>query len=238
VSARGEPRPKVVAIVQSNYIPWRGYFDLIGGADEFILYDSVQFTRRDWRNRNRIKTPQGLHWLTIPVHSKGRYHQSIAETEIQDPAWADQHWRTIRQHYASAAGFDAWADRLEELYVASRAERLLSAVNERFLRGVCDMLGIETTITRCSDYAPPAGDATGRLLALCHAAGAATYLSGPSAREYLDVERFEQAGICVRWADYSGYPEYPQPFGPFEPAVGIVDLLLNTGGDARSYLKN
>ena len=235
MSARGA---KVVAIVQSNYIPWRGYFDLIGGADEFILYDSVQFTRRDWRNRNRIKTPQGVRWLTIPVHSKGRYHQSIAETEIQDPAWADRHWRTICQHYAGAAGFDVWAGELEELYAASRDERLLSAVNERFLRGVCEMLGIETTITRCTDYAPAPGDATGRLLALCHAAGAATYLSGPSARAYLDVERFEQAGIAVRWEDYSGYVEYPQRFGPFEPAVGIVDLLLNTGREARSYLKN
>jgi hypothetical protein len=224
--------------VQSSYIPWKGYFDLIGAVDEFILYDSVQYTRRDWRNRNRIKTPHGLLWLSVPVRTRGRYHQAIAETEISDPGWAARHWRTLRHHYAAADGFAAWAPRLERLYAECAADVLLSAVNERCIRALCGMLEIRTPIARCTDYeAPDGGDATDRLLALCRAAGADEYLSGPAARGYLDVERFARAGIAVRWADYGGYAEYPQRFGPFEHRVSVVDLLLNTGRDAARYLK-
>ena len=101
---------KKVAIVQSNYVPWKGYFDLIGMVDEFVLLDEVQFTRRDWRNRNKIKTPQGLTWLTIPVVSKGKYEQKISETRISDPGWCEKHWRTLQQNYRKAAGYEEVAD--------------------------------------------------------------------------------------------------------------------------------
>src|SRR5689334_23874036 len=100
---------KCVAIVQSSYIPWKGYFDLIRAADEFILLDDVQFTKRDWRSRNRIKTKDGLSWLSIPVHTKGRQLQKIAETTTADPSWARRHWKSIESAYARTAFFDAYA---------------------------------------------------------------------------------------------------------------------------------
>jgi hypothetical protein len=230
------PAEKTVAIVQSNYIPWKGYFDLINLADELILLDHVQYTRRDWRNRNRIKTRDGVRWLTIPVEVKGRYHQRIDETRVSDPAWAARHWSTIAQSYAAAPGFDDHAAQLERVYVETD-ETLLSRINRRFLIAICDMLGIGTTISWSTDY-EVVGRRSETLLALCRQAGATVYLSGPAARAYLDEGRFRAAGIEVRWMDYGGYAEYPQAHPPFVHDVSIVDLLLNVGRSAPRYLKS
>src|SRR5690242_5458626 len=142
---------KSVAIVQSCYIPWKGYFDLIRGVDEFILYDDRQFTRRDWRNRNRIKTPQGAKWLTIPVETKGRYEQRIDETVISDPQWAENHWKTILHNYAGATHFSAFRDEFEQLY-ANATDRLLSVVNRHFIDATCALLGIPTRISWSTAY--------------------------------------------------------------------------------------
>jgi hypothetical protein len=226
---------KTVAIVQSNYVPWKGYFQMIDAVDEFILADDLQYTRRDWRNRNRIKTAHGLAWLTIPVQVKGRYEQRIDETAISDPSWAERHWRTLRHEYARAEGFEAAAAQLERLYEACAGERLLSAVNRRFLEAICGWLGIVTPLTRSTDYRPE-GRRGERLLSLCLQAGADAYLSGPAARAYLDEKLFADAGVAVRWMEYGGYPEYPQPHPPFEHHVSIVDLLLCTGEEAPAYV--
>jgi WbqC-like protein family len=228
---------KTVAIVQSNYIPWKGYFDLINQVDEFVLYDDRQYTRRDWRNRNRIKTASGPVWLTIPVQVKGRYHQRIDETLVSDPEWRGRHWQTLQHSYGKAPFFAAVRDRLEPLYRES-GETRLSAVNRAFLEALCELLGIETTLSWSTDYDVDASDRVERLLALCRAAGATHYVSGPSARGYLEPgeHRCEEAGIGVSYADYSGYPEYPQLHPPFEHAVSVVDLLVNTGPDATRYM--
>lgn len=109
---------KKVAILQSNYIPWKGYFDLIGAVDEFILYDDMQYTRRDWRNRNQIKTPQGVQWLTVPVRVKGKYEQKIRDTEIDGSDWAVAHWKALVQNYARAPHFAEIAAWLEPLYLS------------------------------------------------------------------------------------------------------------------------
>ncbi len=227
---------KTVAIVQSCYIPWKGYFDLVNRADEFILYDDRQYTRRDWRNRNRIKTPQGPIWLTIPVQVKGRYHQRIDETEISDADWREQHWRTLRHAYAAAPCFSDVADRSEALYRETRETRL-SLVNRRFIDAICELLGIETSLSWSTDY-DVEGARTERLVNLCLAAGASRYLSGPSAREYLDEEQFARHDIDLEYVDYAGYPEYPQLYPPFEHAVTILDLLFHTGRDAPRYMKS
>ena len=218
---------KTVAIVQSNYIPWIGYFDLINAADAFILFDEVQFTRRDWRNRNRIRTADGVAWLTIPVESKGRFHQRISETRVSDPGWARDHWTTIVRAYARAAGFETHRPLLEDLYLGC-AETQLSRINERFLRGICGALGIATPITQSSEYELVDGR-TERLVSLCRQAGATTYLTGPGARTYLDEALFADAGIAVEWMTYPDYGEYRQLHQPFEPGLSIVDLLLNEG---------
>ena len=227
---------KCVAIVQSSYIPWKGYFDLIRAADEFILLDDVQFTKRDWRSRNRIKTKDGLYWLTIPVQTSGRYQQRIMDTTIADSTWSERHWQTIQSAYARTPFFDAYAPQLREAYQRVTSNRL-SDVNRSLLESVCQMLWITTPIRLSSEYHPREGR-NERLIDLCVKSGATDYLSGPSARGYVDEAVFADAGVTVHFADYSGYREYDQPYPPFEHAVSVLDLLFCTGPAAIDYLKD
>lgn len=233
-----QPRPapahKRIAILQSNYIPWKGYFDLINSVDEFILYDDMQYTRRDWRNRNRIKTPHGPLWLTIPVHVKGRFHQRIRDAEVSDPTWAARHWRSLVHAYSRAPFWHRYRDGLEALYLDCR-ETHLSAVNRRFLNALCDWLNIRTPIRDSSEYRLIDGK-TERLVDICRQAGATHYLSGPAAKDYVVPELFSRAGIELEWMDYSGYPEYAQLYPPFDHHVSVLDLILCTGPGARHYL--
>jgi len=227
------PRRRI-AIVQSSYIPWKGYFDLIRSVDAFLLLDNVQFTRRDWRSRNRIKTRHGIAWLSIPVQTRGRYTQLIQETTTSDPDWGRRHWETIRANYAKAPYFDRYADRLAALYAQSSTR--LSEINHAFITAICESLGITTPIAWSSAF--ETRDApTERLIDLCRAVGGTEYLSGPSARDYLDIAAFDAAGVAVQFADYSGYPEYPQPHGPFEHSVSVLDLLFCTGPRALEFMK-
>ena len=225
---------KRAAIVQSNYIPWKGYFDMIQRVDEFILYDDVQYTRRDWRNRNLIKTPDGIRWLTIPVDVSGKYFQKILETRVADTSWARNHWSMLRQHYSKARYFPDCREWLEPLYLECE-ERFLSQINLRFISAICAHLDIRTRVSWSSDYEAD-GDRNERLIALCKSVGADCYLSGPAAKAYLDETVFRSAGISVEWMDYSSYPEYPQLHGTFVHGVTVLDLLLNTGSHARTYL--
>jgi len=226
---------KRVAIVQSNYIPWKGYFDLINRVDEFILLDSVQYTPRDWRNRNRIKMSHGLQWLSIPVQRKGRSCQRIDQTKVKDTRWARKHWQTLQHAYGRASYFKEYAPFVERLYVRASEEEYLSRINFTFLCALCDLLGIRTRLTWSTNYRP-AGGKTERLVSLCRQAGATEYVSGPSARSYLEPEFFERASIQLSYMDYSGYPEYPQIYPPFEHAVTILDLIFSVGPDAPRYL--
>ena len=226
---------KKVAIVQSNYIPWKGYFDLINLVDEFILYDDMQYTRRDWRNRNVIKTSAGLKWLTIPVNVKGNFFQKIQDTTISDPGWAKKHWQSIVHSYSKARHFQAYRETFEALYLSTEDE-FLSSINYRFLTAICQILGIDTRISWSRDYVA-AGVKTERLLDLCKQAGAGVYISGPSARAYLDEELFAREQIELQYIDYSGYPEYGQLFPPFAHQVSMIDLIFNEGPEATKYMK-
>lgn len=227
---------KRVAIVQSNYIPWKGYFDFINMVDEFILYDDMQYTRRDWRNRNYVKTPRGREWLTIPVEVKGKYFQKIRDTRISDPAWARTHWATLVHNYGKALHFRTYRALFEDLYL-SCDEPMLSRVNFRFIDAVCSLLGIRTKIRWSMEY-PLVEGKTERLIELCKSAGATHYLSGPLARDYIDETLFAKEGIRLSYMDYSGYPPYRQLYGPFEHGVTILDLLFNEGPDAPRYMKS
>jgi hypothetical protein len=227
---------KTIAVVQSNYIPWRGYFDLINSVDEFILYDDVQYTIRDWRNRNIIKTSSGPLWLTIPVEVKGMYFQKIKDTRISDLTWWRKHWASIVHSYSRAKHFPMQKELFEELY-SRAADKLLSHVNYRFIVAICRILGISTTISWSMDY-KLIGDKTERLVHLCQQAGATAYLSGPSAKAYLDEDLFRNEGIAVSYMDYSGYPEYTQLYPPFQSQVSIIDLIFNEGPDATRYMKS
>jgi hypothetical protein len=225
---------KKVAILQSNYIPWKGYLDIVGMVDEFIIYDEVQYTKNDWRNRNKIKTPQGVQWITIPVYQKS-LSQKINETEVADAKWAARNWNTIRTNYSRAPFFKTFSGTFEEFYRTTTMKNL-SAINVFLLRLVCEQLGIRTKIRDSSDFSL-SGDPTQRLVQVCQQANANVYLSGPSARNYLEEEYFQQANIAIEWMDYSGYPEYPQQFPPFSHQVSIIDLIFNTGPDSPGYMK-
>ena len=226
---------KKIAIVQSNYIPWKGYFDLIAAVDEFILYDDMQYTRRDWRNRNLIKTPQGLHWLTIPVLVKGKYFQKIRETEVEDLRWANQHWQTLKRNYQRTPFFSEIAAWLEPLYL-DQSYRHLSDINRQFIQSICAYLGITTRISNSWDYDSTEGK-TERLANLCVQAQGTEYISGPAARNYLDPLVFEQLDIALTWFDYDNYPAYAQQGDEFTHGVTILDLLFACGKDAVNYMK-
>ena len=228
---------KKVVILQSNYIPWRGYFDLIAVADEFVIYDDVQYTKRDWRNRNQIKTPTGLLWLNIPVFYRSRNEgtQKINETEIQGNEWAKEHWLKIKHNYAKTPCFNEISSILEPLYLSAMPTNL-SSLNRLFIESICEYLGITTKITNSWDYTSSTGK-TERLVDICLQAGATEYISGPAAQAYIKQSIFDDVGIKLTWFDYSGYPQYQQLWGDFEPKVSIIDLLFNCGKESHKYMK-
>lgn len=228
---------KKVAILQSNYIPWKGYFDMIHMVDEFILYDDMQYTRRDWRNRNKIKTFGGIKWLTIPVDVKGKYYQKINETRVMDHKWPEDHWKTIHMNYARSPYFKELSPWLEGLYQKAESMDYLSQVNHLFLTSICEYLGIHTKITWSSDYTLAEGK-TERLVALVQSAGGSYYLSGPAAKDYIVDECFQQAGVTLEYMNYDGYPEYPQLHGDFCHEVSILDLLFQEGPNAPHFMKS
>lgn len=226
---------KKLAILQSNYIPWKGYFDMINMVDEFVLFDTAQYTKNDWRNRNKIYTSQGLNWLSIPARQVN-LEQLISETLVTDKKWALKHWRTISQNYSKAKYFKEYASVFEEFY-SNCTETHLSQINYSLIKIINEILGIKTKITWSSDYELIDGQ-TEKLLGICQQAGAGIYLSGPAAKDYFDEDLAKEMDIKVEWMDYSGYPEYQQLHQPFEHGVSILDLIFNEGPNATKYMKS
>ena len=226
---------KKVAILQSNYIPWKGYFDFIASVDEFIIFDEMQFTKRDWRNRNLIKTPVGRQWLTVPVKTKDKFHQKICETEIDGIDWKKKHLDAIKQNYSRANFFKELYQLIEPIYSQTN-HLLLSHLNLDLIQSICGYLKINTKISSSSNFSFP-DEKTDRLVSLCKASGANIYLSGPSALNYLEESKFVDANIELQWFDYKKYPSYPQLWGDFEHEVSILDLLFNCGENSVNFLK-
>lgn len=228
---------KKVAIIQSNYIPWKGYFDIINSVDEFVLYDDVQYTRRDWRNRNKIKTVSGTRWLTIPVSVSGKYFQLIKDTEVFEKGWGLNHFEILRQSYSSAKYWNENADWLKSLYEDAEKLTHLSHINKLFIDAICKQLQINTRISFSSQYELSPGRSE-KLFSVCKALDANVYVSGPAAKNYLDESIFNEQGMQVEWFDYGEYPSYPQVHPPFEHALSILDLILNVGPDATQYMNS
>lgn len=226
---------KKILITQSNYIPWKGYFDAMNLVDEVILYDSVQYTKRDWRNRNLIKTQNGLKWLTIPVEVKGKYNQTILETKVSELDWNLRHWRIIEQNYSKSIYFSEYKEFFKDLYLGCE-EIYLSKINQHFILGINQILKIDTPIVFSSKFDLVDGK-TERLLDLCIKNNATEYYSGPSAKDYLNENLFINKGVSVNYFDYSNYVEYEQCFKPFEHGVTILDLIFNTGPNAIKFMK-
>jgi hypothetical protein len=229
---------KTIAILQSNYIPWKGYFDIINSVDEFVLFDEAQFTRRDWRNRNKIILNGVPTWLTIPVASKGQFHSAIRDMQVSDPDWSRKHWLTLQQAYRAAPHFRHYAPLLEEWYGTAADMVALSEINRHFLMLMAGLLDIPTPFASSDPVPRKAENPTGRLVEICLAHGATAYLSGPAARDYIETAQFEAAGITLLYADYAGYPVYPQQMSGFEHGVSMVDLLMICGPAARQHLKS
>ncbi|MGR4844784.1 WbqC family protein [Rhizobium sp. LARHSG275] len=219
---------KRVAIIQSSYLPWRGFFDLISRCDEYVIYDQVAYSKGHWHNRNKIKTATGTRWITIPVMTSGRLGQPIQDVEIKGD-WAEAHLDQIRQAYKAAPAANDFLPVIEALYSQAEKLQFLTEVNELFLRRFVEMLKLNVPITRDRIYSPR-GARSERVLATCLAAGATHYLSGPSAKVYLDETMFRDAGVTVEWMSYGPYPEYTQLHGVFEGQVSIIDPILNGHG--------
>ena len=222
-----------LVVLQPGYLPWLGYFDLLQKADVFVHYDDVQFDKHGWRNRNRVKGPNGIGWLTVPVLHSGRAGQPIREVEIDDRQnWRRKHVATIGQFYARSPYLDVILPRLRT--ILEQPWRCLVDLD----LAVIDWLATELSITvpryRSSELVI-GGDRSARLLNLCRHFGATRYLSGDAAREYLDMALFDAAGVEVSWHDYP-HPSYPQLHGAFVPYLSVLDLILNTGPEARPIL--
>jgi hypothetical protein len=208
---------------------------MIAYVDEFIIYDDMQFTKRDWRNRNQIKTPHGLQWLTVPVLVKGKYYQKIIETEIDGQDWSSNHLKTISQNYKRAKYFDEIYQIISPIYNNIQFTNL-SNLNRTLIETICLYLDIKTKISNSWDYELIEGK-TERLANLCLQAGATEYISGPAAKNYVDDSVFNSLDIKLTWFDYNGYQEYPQLWGDFTHFVSILDMLFNCGKDSKKFMR-
>jgi hypothetical protein len=224
-------------ILQPSYIPWRGYFDLILQADVFVFYEDVQYDKHGWRNRNRIKTHQGPIWLTIPVFSKGAVSQHVCINQIEinnRQPWNSKHLSTLQQAYSKAPYFNRYTDMLEGFY--RNPPQMLADFNIDLSIALARELGIHhTRFIRSSDLKVE-GQKTDRLIAILEKLGADHYISGPSARDYIEPQKFAAAGIQLTYMHYN-YPEYPQLYPPYDPRLSILDLLFMTGREALSYIQ-
>lgn len=227
---------KRVAILQSNYIPWKGYFDMIASVDVFVLYDEVQYTRQDWRNRNKLKTQNGVKWISLPVTIDGLYQQLISETLIADNDWSVKHWAKIENAYRRSPYFKEVSEWLKPLYLTTKTDNL-SELNEIFIKAICKELNIATKIVSSRDLKLIPGQIE-NLVNICKQLDAVNYISGPAGKSYIDELLFSKHGVSVEWFDYSGYKEYEQLWGDFDHYVTILDLFFSVGPNAVNYMKH
>jgi len=223
-----------VGIIQSSFIPWRGYFDFIASVDLFIFYDDVQFSKGSWRNRNLIKCQQGTKWLTVPVRHQS-LKQLIMDTEIDDRTdWRSLHLKHWASEYANTPYFEDVLNLLGTM--GQHEDQTISQLNVRLIKAICAYLNINTPLMLSSELNAE-GARTGRLINVLKAVGATSYLSGPSADDYLEKEKFKKASIRLEYKSYS-YESYPQLWGNFYGAVTVLDLIANCGPEAKKYLNS
>lgn len=222
------------AILQSNYIPWKGVFDMINQVDTFVFLEDVDYTKRDWRTRNKIKTANGEVWLSVPVKKSPR-GTKLFEIEIsQEENWQEKHYKTIVGSYKKAKYFTDYHYLLEEIYL-KRKWINLSEFNIFTTKLLAKALGVNTQFVNSVDLAT-SGIKDDKLIEICQKLGADYYLSGPAAKDYIVNDKFEQANIQLSYIDYSHYPQYPQLHGAFDHYVTVLDILFNCGNSARDYI--
>ncbi len=223
-----------LVILQPSYMPWLGYFDQMVKSDVFVLYDDVQYDKHGWRNRNRIKTPKGPQWLTVPVLTKSRNLPLNNEVEINHTvSWQAKHLRSISQNYAKAPFFNTYIGTFEDLF--KKEWRLLIDLNIALIHALMEQLRLRTKVILSSTLKIPIMDRTERLVAICQALGADTLLEGDSGKNYMNESIFEENGIHISYHQYE-HPVYHQLHGDFIPYLSVLDLLLNEGDNSLNIL--
>jgi hypothetical protein len=227
-----------VAIAQPTYLPWLGYFDLLDQVDKFVLLDTVQFEKQSWQQRNRIKTPTGLLWLTVPVIFKGRFGQLIVDVEIREAEFWRDHLRAVELNYRRAPFFDMYYPAWSELLRSSSAGLRLAETTIGLFRWLAEQLGIKTPIVRSSELAVY-GKRTDLLAEICRVLGGTTYISPLGSAEYLleDLPILTGRAIDVVFQRYE-HPSYRQLFPPFQTHASALDLLFNEGENALPIIRS
>lgn len=226
---------KIICIHQPDFLPYLGFFDRLLLCDTFVILDNVQFLRRGWHHRDQIKTAQGVHWLTVPVQKKHRYHQLINETKIEyQTAWKHKHLALIEASYRKAEGFAPYFDELERIYQGSF--EFLIELNMALLEWLWAVLDLSIEVVWASSLSVTQTGSL-RLAEIVEQLSGTTYLSGTGARAYLDETVFEAHGISVQWQEFH-HPLYPQLHGEFLPNLSILDCLLNCGKQTTRVLRN
>ena len=223
-----------VTILQPSYLPWLGFFEQMTRSDKFVLLDDVQYTRRDWRNRNKVRVKEGWVWLTVPVQQKSRFSQSLLETRIDNSvSWRRKHLETLRQHYCKAPFFEKYFPRCQQIY--EKDWEFLFDLCLETIQFLKEEMGIETPLLRSSEM-KPGGEKTERLVSICRELGATHYLSGESGSNYIAEEHFSSQGIELEYQNYE-HPVYPQRYTGFVPHLSAIDLLFNCGEQSLGILK-
>jgi hypothetical protein len=227
-----------IAISQPTYLPWLGYFDLIDQVDAFVFLDSVQFEKQSWQHRNRIKTPVGLQWLTVPVAFRGRFGQQIHDVEIRDGDFVRKHLRAIELNYRRAPFFENHFLQISQILEKFCSGTSLAELNIELIWWCCRALGIQTPLVRSSEL-NECGRRSELLVNLCRHLNADMYISPPGSAVYLldDLGLFADACIDVAFHHYQ-HPEYKQLFLPFTSYASALDLLFNEGPRAAEILRS
>lgn len=232
-----------IVVLQSNYIPWLGYFALVASADVLVILDSAKYTKNDWRNRNMLRGANGSYWLTVPI-DRHSTNERIYDATISDTRWASKHLVSIRESLAGQKHSTRLMELLTSEYLSFADEYLLHNVNMRLIRAICRLTSISTPIlldtqVATAEHLSPGIDPTLRLITICKELNATSYLTGSKAMGYLDLEQFRNSSIAVELADYSRLPVYRQKYEGFEPRVSVLDYLAAVGSDqASGYLNS
>jgi len=225
-----------VAVHQPQYLSWIGYFHKIDRADKFVFQDDVQYKHREFQNRNKIKTQKDTLWLTVPVKVRRNRQQLINECEIDNTRnWPNEHLKSITQNYSKAKYFETYAEFLEDFY-SQNWDKLID-VNIHFIKYVLQELEIETPIYLESEMRTGGKTGEDRIIEVCKHLRADTYLSGAGGREWMDLEKFDEAGIQVEFQDFH-HPVYAQLHGQFVSHLSVIDLMLNEGPNSTSFIKD
>lgn len=224
-----------IAMLQPNYIPWKGVFDLINLVDVFVFYDDVQYTTKDWRNRNKIKTHTGEEWLTVPVKSKGLRNQLICDAVIESTSnWQLKHYKSIYNNYKNAPFFETYAYILEELYLKKKWSHI-SELNIFSTKLIAEALDIQVIWYKSSELCLTGNKNGEKIVNICNHLDCNYFINGPAAKAYSSTQLFIENNITLDYIVYK-YPEYKQQYDPFSHHVSVLDVLFNCGPKAKNMI--